>query len=155
MNRNEYELIKLLIERDFDEKNPEDLKKIKSFLCDKLNRLREYEFYGERRFILLQSFEDFCAENFTKEERKYHIRNLGEVYASLNDTKLYKLHIFQTIGIEKVKLLSYPTVSIDTINLYESKLNKHNISMEEHLSNSETKELFLKAETGPKLAVIS
>ena len=95
--------------------------------------------------ILLQTFNEFCSNNFTSEQEK-HTFNKKALATALcfgkSEKKLvWNIRIYETLGLDQAKLLKNEDITENDVELYNQKLNMYGLSLDEHLTKKDLSEL--------------
>ena len=93
--------------------------------------------------ILLQTFKEFCNNNIVEEKHQFN-RNalaIGMCYLASHNHCIWNIRVYETLGLDREKLLKEDGVAEKDLNFYDEKLKAYGLSLNERLSLEEIKEL--------------
>lgn len=95
--------------------------------------------------VLLQTFKDFCHDNIVTMDDKKNFDKLAMAtalcYASSGKHLVWNIRVYETLGLDKAKLLDQSRMEEKYLDLYNEKLNKYGLSLNERFNKSEIDEL--------------
>ena len=95
--------------------------------------------------VLLQTFKDFCVNNITDPEEKKHFDRSAMAtalcYTSSGKKLIWNIRIYETLGLDREKLLKQDDIDEMYLNIYNDKLNNYGLSLDEKFTRKELEEL--------------
>lgn len=95
--------------------------------------------------VLLQTFKDFCHDNIVTMEDKKNFDKTAMAtalcYTSSGKHLVWNIRVYETLGLDKEKLLNQSKVEEKYLDLYNEKLNNYGLSLNERFNKSEMDEL--------------
>ena len=136
MTKEEYQLIIELINKDIENKNIDDLKRISAFLNKQIleNNNSDVDIAANLE-ILMQPLLDFTLQNTTSEERKNsRCERFIEFVSIYRKTTFYDACVFDIIGIDELMIRKPWHLGEKTLEFYERLLNIYGLSLKQKLS---------------------
>lgn len=94
--------------------------------------------------VLLQTFNDFYKANFTEEEKHNFNKNAVSTafcFASANKKLIWNIRIYETLGLDRNKVINQDDIDESYLDLYSKKLSEAGLSLNEHFTSKELEEL--------------
>ena len=95
--------------------------------------------------VLLQTFREFCNNNVvTPEDKKNFDKSAMAIalcYASSGKKLIWNIRVYETLGLDRNKILNQDNVEERYLELYNQKLNAYNLSIDEKFTKKELFEL--------------
>ncbi len=95
--------------------------------------------------VLLQTFKDFCIDNIITDEDKKNFNKKAMAtalcYTSSGKHLIWNIRIYETLGLDRKKLLDQDDIEEKYLELYDRKLNKYGLSINEKFTKKDYEEL--------------
>jgi len=95
--------------------------------------------------VLLQTFNEFCKNNIVSDNEKAHFNknalSTALCYAASGKHFIWNIRVYETLGLDQVKLTNQDDVEESYLDLYNDKLELYGLSLNERFTKSELKEL--------------
>lgn len=95
--------------------------------------------------VLLQTFKDFCHDNIVtiKDKQNFDKTAMATAlcYTSSGKHLVWNIRVYETLGLDKNKLLNQANIEEKYLDLYNEKLNNYGLSLNERFNTKEMNEL--------------
>lgn len=95
--------------------------------------------------VLLQTFKDFCSNNIidANDKKNFNRTDMATAlcYTSSGKHLIWNIRVYETLGLDKEKLLNQDNMEEKYLDLYNEKLNQYGLSINERFTKDEMAEL--------------
>ena len=93
--------------------------------------------------ILLQTFKEFCQNNMAEQKHEFNRQalSIAMCYTASHKHFIWNIRVYETLGLDREKLLKNEGVEEKDLNLYDQNLKQYGLSLNERINLEEMKNL--------------